>query len=130
MMKIIEIITFADFVRKIIKSDKVRDHCHLTSKYRGPAHSKCNINVTQEQSNFIPFIILNFSKYDCHMSFKKIFDKKNDNVKFDIIPKTNEQYISVTYRCIKVFGSYRFQSSSLDSLVKTVVDNSHETLKI
>ena len=44
------------------------------------------------------------------------------------MPKTNEEYISVTYGCIKVIDSYRFQSSSLDSLVKTVVDNSNKTL--
>ena len=35
------------FCEKNNESDKVRDHCHLTSKYRGPAHSKCNFNVTQ-----------------------------------------------------------------------------------
>ena len=42
------------FCEKNIESDKVRDHCHLTGKYRGPAHSKCKINVTQEKSNFLP----------------------------------------------------------------------------
>ena len=50
-------------------SDKVRDHCHLTGKYRGPAHSKCNNNVTQKQSNSITFTVHTFSKYDCHMTF-------------------------------------------------------------
>ena len=50
-------------------------------------------------------------------------------MKFDIIPKTNEEYISVTYGCIRFSNSYRFLSSSLDSLVKTLVDNSHKTLK-
>ena len=57
-------------------SDKVRDHCHLTGKYRGPSHSKCNINATEDKSTFIPFIIHNFSNYDCHLFFKKIVDKK------------------------------------------------------
>ena len=114
------------FCGKEIITDKVRDHCHLTGKYRGPAHSKCNINLTQKQSNFIPFIFHNFSNYDCHMFFKKLVDKKKDKVDFEIKPKTNEVYISVTYGCISFIDSYRFQSCSLDSLVKTeFVDNDY-----
>ena len=34
------------FCEKPILSDKVRDLCHLTGKYRGPAHNTCNTNVT------------------------------------------------------------------------------------
>ena len=63
------------------------------------------------------------------MFFKKLVDKKKYNVKFDIIPKTNKEYISVTYGCIRFIDSYRFPSSGLDSLVKKLVDNSHETLE-
>ena len=62
------------FCEKEIILDKVRDHCHLTGKYRGPAHTKCKVNVTQEQSIFIPFVFHNFSNYDCHMFFKKLVD--------------------------------------------------------
>ena len=47
------------------------------------------------QSNFIPFIFYSFSNHDCHLFFEKIVDKKNDKVKFEIIPKANEDYISV-----------------------------------
>ena len=113
---------------KNIESDKVRDHCQLTGKYRGPAHSKCDINVTQDQSSFIPFVFHIFSNYDCQMFLKKLIDKKKDNVEFEIIPKTNEEYISVTCGCIRFIDSYRFESSSLDSLAITVVDNSNKTL--
>ena len=35
----------------------------------------------------------------------------------------------MTYGCIRFIDSYRFLSSGLDSLVKTLVDNSHKTLK-
>ena len=55
------------FCEKGILSDKVRDHCHLTGNYGSPAHNTCNINVTQKQSNLIPFLFHNFSNHDCHM---------------------------------------------------------------
>ena len=64
------------FCEKEILSDKVRDHCHLTRKYRGPAHNKCNNNVTQKQGIFIPFAFHNFSNYDCHLFFKSLLIKK------------------------------------------------------
>ena len=48
-----------------------------------------------------------------------LFDKKKDKVKFDIVPKTNKEYISVTYGCIRFIDSYRFSTNSLHSLVKT-----------
>ena len=64
------------FCVKIIESDKFRDHCHLTGKNRGPAHSICNIDVTQKQNNFIPLIFQNFRIYDCHIFFQKLVDKK------------------------------------------------------
>ena len=109
-----------------IHSDKVRDHCRSTGKNRVPAHKK---NVTQNQSNFIPFTFHNFSNYDCHLFFKKLVDKQNDEVKFDFIRKTNEEHISVTYGCERFKDSFRILSSSLDSLVKTFFDNKHKTLE-
>ena len=63
------------------------------------------------------------------MILGKLVDLKNGKAIFDITPKTKEEYISVTYGCIRFIDSYRFLSSSLDSLVKTLVDNIHETFK-
>ena len=30
---------------KLIDDEKVRDHCHITEKFRGAAHWSCNINL-------------------------------------------------------------------------------------
>ena len=117
------------FCEKNIESEKVRDHCHLTGKYRGPAHNVCNINVKQKDSNFIPFAFHNFSNYDFHMFFKKLVDLKKDIVKFEIIPYTNEEYISVKYGCIRFIDSYRFLSESLDKLVKNLDEYDFKILK-
>ena len=70
-----------------------------------------------------------FGNYDCHLFFKGLVDKKNDDVKHNFIPKTNEEFILVRYGCLRFVDSYHFVSSSLDLLVKTLVDNSHKTLK-
>ena len=104
------------FCEKNIDSVEIRDNCHLTGKFRGPAHNKCNINVTQQQSNFVPFVFHNFSNYDCHVFFKRLVDKNNHKIKFRNIPKTNEDYISVNYGCIRFIDSYRFLSLGLDDL--------------
>ena len=74
------------YCEKYIELDKVRDHCHLTGKYRGPAHNECNIEVKQKDSNFITIGLHNFSNYDCLMFFKTLADTKKDNVDFKIIP--------------------------------------------
>ena len=82
------------FCEKEKISDKVRDHYHLTGKYRVPAHNTCNINVKQKDSNFITFAFHNFSSYDCHMFFKKLVDLKKDKVKLKLFLKpTKNTYL-------------------------------------
>ena len=64
------------FCEKNIESDKVRDHCNLISKYRGLAHSICNINLTEKQSIFYTICISNSSDHDFHLFFKDIVVEK------------------------------------------------------
>ena len=84
--------------------------------------------LVKTKVNLVPFVFQNFSKHDSHMFFKKLIDKK-DKVKINLMPKTNEEDNFVTYGCIRVKDSYRFLSSSLDSLVKTIIDKCQKTLK-
>ena len=108
---------------KEILSDKFRDHRLLTRKNRGPAHNKCNKNITQKQSNFNPLVCFKFCNYECHLFFKKLVAKKNDKVKFDILSKTIEETISVKNGSIRIIDSHLFLSSCLDSLDETFDDS-------
>ena len=55
--------------------------------------------------------------------------EKNDEVKFDKFPKTNEEYISVSYCCTRFIDCCKFLSSSLGSLVKTLDEDDCEISK-
>ena len=101
---------------------KVRDHDHLTGKYRGAAHNICNINCKQRSSSFVPIFFHNFSGYDCHLIFEELltqaFEKGYEPKKS---PKSMENYVSIQVGCLRFLDSYRFLSlhkldKSLDNL--------------
>ena len=101
--------------------EKVRDHDHLTGKYRGAAHNICNINCKQRSSSFVPIFFHNFSGYDCHLIFEELLTEAyTQNYNPTIIPKSLENYVSVQVGCLRFLDSYRFLSSSLDKLVKSL----------
>ena len=50
--------------------DKVRDHCHITGKYRGAAHSQCNLKLKIPRK--IPIIFHNLEGYDGHLIFREL----------------------------------------------------------
>ena len=53
-----------------INYQKVRDHCHFTSKYRGAAHGNCNLKLNVP--NQIPAVFHNRSNYDYHFIIKEL----------------------------------------------------------
>ena len=63
------------------------------------------------------------------MFFKKLVDLKNIKVNLKVIPKTNEEYTSVSYGCIRFVNNYRFLSSSHDELVKNLDKDGFMILK-
>ena len=57
---------------------KVRDHDHYTGKYRGAAHSKCNLEYQIPIE--IPVVFHNGSKYDYHFTINEL-TKDIDGIK-------------------------------------------------
>ena len=74
-----------------IGDNKVRDHFHITGKYRCAAHWSCNINL--KVSEKLVVIFHNLRGYDSHLIF-------NELSKFDcsvsVIPNGLEKYMSFT----------------------------------
>ena len=50
-------------------NDRVRDHCHYTGRYRGPAHNSCNLKYRKPKN--ISVFFHNLSGYDSHLFIKK-----------------------------------------------------------
>ena len=112
--------------------DRVRDHCHLTGKYRGAAHSKCNLRMRTPK--FVPVLFHNLEGYDSHLFVKSLGGQ------IGCIPKTDEKYISFSKYIgmdekgketleIRFLDSIKFTLKSLDDLVKGLGPDQFKSLE-
>ena len=104
--------------KKLIDNDdeKVRDHCHVTGKFRGAAHWDCNINF--QLTKKFPVI------------FHLIFSELNKfDAKITVIPNGLEKYMAFFLGKNLVFiDSMQFMNSSLDKVVKNLSDEDFKYL--
>ena len=112
--------------KKIIdnEDEKVRDHCHITGKFRGSAHLDCNINF--QLTKKMPIIFHNLKGYDSHLIFSELH---KFNLKVDVIPNGLEKYTAFFLGRELVFiHTMQFVNCSLDKLVKNLVDKDFKYL--
>ena len=50
--------------------ESVRDHYHITGKFRGSAHRYCNINL--KLNHKIPVLFFNLKNYDSHLIMQEL----------------------------------------------------------
>jgi len=106
-------------------TDILRDHCHLTDRYCGSAHSNYNLNY--KDSFYIPIVFHNLSGYNSHFINKEIATAFEG--KIDVLPITKEKYISFTKHVkdiaeksdseivkLRFIDLYKFLSTSLNKL--------------
>ena len=103
---------------KLIDNDneKVRDHCHVTEKFRGVATG----------TKKVPVIFHNLRGYDSHLIFCEL---NKFDVKIDVIPNRLEIYMAFFLnRNLVFFDSMKFMNSSLKKLVKNLMDDDFKYL--
>ena len=111
-------------------NEKVRHYCKMTGRYLGAAHQSCiDYVIKTNQHKFVPVLYHNFSKYDCHMFFNELINAKAHKKNLTTIARTNEEYMSVNYSCIKFLDSMRFLTASLEKLTESLKDDDYIHLK-
>ena len=117
--------------KKDLDSDKVKDYCYFTGKYKGAAHNTCNLKYKIQKN--IPVIFHNGSTYDYHFIIRELASEFDGN----FLEKNTEKYITfsvpikkrienknidITYK-IKFIDSFRFMATSLSKLVDNLTEN-------
>ena len=119
-------VTVVRYVKKLIDNDeeKVRDHYHVTGKFRGAAHGSCNIDL--QITKKVPVIFHNLRGYNSHLIFSEL-DKFD--VKINRVLNGLEKYMAFFLNKNLVFiDSIQFMNSSLDKLVKNLSDKDFKYL--
>ena len=109
---------------------RVRDHCHITGKFRGSAHQECNLQLRLNPDKIkIPVIFHNLRGYDSHFIMQEIgaivkdyeyTNKKGQKCQMNInaIPNNMEKYMAFMLgNHLTFLDSFQFMSSSLEKLV-------------
>ena len=99
--------------------DKVRDHCHLSGKFRYTLCSTCNLTRAKRPPE-IHLFFHGLSNYDSHFIIQKLYNFSSTEIK--IIPKNTEKYLSFSVGCVHFKDSYQFLSESLAVLVQNLMD--------
>ena len=88
------------------KDVRVRDHCHITGKFRGSAHQECNLKLRIEPENIkIPVIFHNLRGYDSHFLMQEIgaivkkhtyknYKGREMEMQINAIPNNMEKYMA------------------------------------
>ena len=103
---------------------RVRDHCHITGKYRGPAHQDRNLELRINPKEMkIPVIFHNLLGDDSHFIMQEIGDiGKSNNIDINCIPNNMERYMAfILSKHLLFMDSFQFIASSLEKLAANLL---------
>ena len=118
------IVIFAKTKYKPADEEPVRDHCHITGKYRGSAHNAYNLKLQISAEKIkIPVILHNLKGYDNHFIINELGEliSEGQNISIDVIPSNAEKYMAFYIgKHLAFIDSFQFMSSSLEKLAENL----------
>jgi hypothetical protein len=100
----------------------VRDHCHITGKYRGPACVKCNARATVRKK--IVCFFHNLGGFDGNIilhAIKRLRNKGHfEKAEPEVIKKTAEKMLSFSFAGIQFVDSFAFKAASLEKMIESM----------
>ena len=109
----------------------VRDHCHLTGRFRGAAHQNCNPQYRKNCK--IPCFFHNFTGYDSHHVMKALegFDiEKIRREKPRVLAKSLEKLTSMQLGNLELKDSYQLLNWGLDRLVENLKEEGKKKISL
>ncbi|PKC53970.1 hypothetical protein RhiirA1_478215 [Rhizophagus irregularis] len=101
------------------KINKVRDHDHITGKYRGAAHRECNLQLRLKPDEIkIPVVYQGGKHYDFHLELLELGIITEE--KIDPIADNMENYKSFTIGQFKFIDTIQFQLPSLEKIASNL----------
>jgi hypothetical protein len=111
-------------------SPKCRYHDHITGKYRGAAHSCCNVKIRSDiQANSIPVVFHNAKGYDSHFIVQALAERINDKMRLGCIAEGSEKFKALNIGALKIIDSCAHMQSSLDKLLGNLPNDQKTRLR-
>ena len=131
--------------------EPVRDHCHVTGKYRGSAHQSCNLKwqISAEKIK-IPVVFHNLKGYDSHFIINELGDyiksresdtkiiniqdedgkivrkEVSESISINVIAQNTEKYMAFYVgKHLAFIDSFAFLGTSLNKLAKNLEDDEY-----
>ncbi|XP_025196300.1 uncharacterized protein LOC112595357 [Melanaphis sacchari] len=109
---------------------RIRDHDHLTGKFRQTLCNRCNLSL--KQPKYVPVFLHNLSNYDAHFIVTEL---GYDSHRIKVIPNSEEKFVTFSKYIsnnftIRFVDTFRFMATSLSTLAANLISPNLEKFRL
>ena len=106
--------------RNKLTDETVRDHDHISGRFRGAAHNDCNLQLKFDPKTWkLPIFFHNLRGYDSHLIMQAVTDEFQ---RVSCIAQSSEKYMTFTLNQLSFYDSAQHMMGSLEALAASLSD--------